>query len=289
MRVGVDRAGRKRNQNEETVCPPNSVALIGLEREEITELKSRCDARFIGFEMMPKVQLRDHQLYLAQTVRHVGLERIGREGHLPRHLRGRLAWPRGTRSLGRAMSTEHDCHARLPPACHWPRPRAPGIAVLCPCPVRTPTSGRPSTPKTPSVAKWGLLGNRGEGKERFAEEWQKKESTLIEPFLAGDAVRVTAIGDTLFQLRLGGDDWKKSIHHAQRRISCRSTHRSRRMVRPDARSTSTSPCARRDYILAPDGTPHLLELNHVPNVTQFPEIRAAYLDLAARWINTPHE
>lgn len=39
-----------------------------------------------------------------------------------------------------------------------------------------------------------------------------------------------------------------------------------------------------DYIVAPDGTPHLLELNHVPNVTQFAEIRTAYLDYAARWI-----
>jgi len=39
-----------------------------------------------------------------------------------------------------------------------------------------------------------------------------------------------------------------------------------------------------DYIIAPDGEPHLLELNHVPNVTQFPEIRAAYLDFTARWI-----
>jgi len=28
-----------------------------------------------------------------------------------------------------------------------------------------------------------------------------------------------------------------------------------------------------------------LELNHIPNVTQFAEMRAAYLDFAAAWCN----
>ena len=39
-----------------------------------------------------------------------------------------------------------------------------------------------------------------------------------------------------------------------------------------------------DYVVAPDGTPHLLEVNHIPNVTRFPEVRAAYLDYAAAWV-----
>jgi hypothetical protein len=42
------------------------IGLIGLEREEVAELKSRAECRFVGFEMMPKVQLRDQQLYLAR-------------------------------------------------------------------------------------------------------------------------------------------------------------------------------------------------------------------------------
>jgi hypothetical protein len=40
-----------------------------------------------------------------------------------------------------------------------------------------------------------------------------------------------------------------------------------------------------DYIIAADGTKHLLEVNHIPNVTVFPEIREAYLDWAAGWAN----
>jgi hypothetical protein len=38
-----------------------------------------------------------------------------------------------------------------------------------------------------------------------------------------------------------------------------------------------------DYMVAGAGERHLLEVNHIPNVTVFPEIRAAYLDWAARW------
>jgi hypothetical protein len=133
----------------------------------------------------------------------------------------------------------------------------------------------------PSVAKWGEW-HCGEGKVRFASEWTAKEPTLIEPFLEGDAVRVTAIGDELFQLRLGGDDWKKSIHHASAEFMPLDPS-----LAADVRAMRDHfdlPVCAADYILARDGTPHLLELNHVPNVTQFPEIRAAYLALAAQWI-----
>ena len=141
--------------------------------------------------------------------------------------------------------------------------------------------------ETPSVAKWGEW-HCGVGKERFAEEWQAKESTLIEPFLAGDAVRVTAIGDTLFPASpRRRRSWKKSIHHATADFMPLDPPLAEDVRRMRDHFDLTV-CAA-DYILAPDGTPHLLELNHVPNVTQFPEIRAAYLDLAARWINTPHE
>jgi hypothetical protein len=134
----------------------------------------------------------------------------------------------------------------------------------------------------PSVAKWGEW-HCGEGKEQFTGEWQAKEPTLVEPFLDGDAVRVTAIGEHLFQLRLGGDDWKKSIHHATATFMPLD-ERLAADVRRLRDHFDLAVCAA-DYIIAADGTPHLLELNHVPNVTQFPEIREAYLTVAAEWIN----
>src|SRR5579883_1134371 len=42
-----------------------------------------------------------------------------------------------------------------------------------------------------------------------------------------------------------------------------------------------------DYMVAPDGGRYLLEVNHVPNVTVFPEVREAYLDLVVRWASEP--
>jgi hypothetical protein len=38
-----------------------------------------------------------------------------------------------------------------------------------------------------------------------------------------------------------------------------------------------------DYMMAPDDSRYLLEVNHVPNVTAFPEVREAYLGLVVRW------
>ena len=39
-----------------------------------------------------------------------------------------------------------------------------------------------------------------------------------------------------------------------------------------------------DYMIGDDGTRHLLEVNHIPNVTRFPEIRAAYLNYVVEWL-----
>lgn len=43
--------------------------------------------------------------------------------------------------------------------------------------------------------------------------------------------------------------------------------------------------AANDYIVTEDGNPHLLEVNHIPNVTRFPEIWEAYREFAASWAN----
>jgi len=41
-----------------------------------------------------------------------------------------------------------------------------------------------------------------------------------------------------------------------------------------------------DYIVVNDGSRHLLEVNHIPNVTRFPEIWEAYRDYVVDWINS---
>lgn len=39
-----------------------------------------------------------------------------------------------------------------------------------------------------------------------------------------------------------------------------------------------------DYMIGRDGTRYLLEVNHIPNVTRFPEIWAAYRDTVVGWV-----
>jgi hypothetical protein len=41
--------------------------------------------------------------------------------------------------------------------------------------------------------------------------------------------------------------------------------------------------AANDYLVSNDGTKHLLEVNHIPNVTRFPEIWNAYRDFVVDW------
>jgi len=90
------------------------ISLIGLEREEVAELKARVERRFISFEMMPKVQLRDHRLYVARfgTWDWAGpVEKVVFHGIFEDDLPGLAAL-----ALWRGVPTERLRVARLPTA-----------------------------------------------------------------------------------------------------------------------------------------------------------------------------
>lgn len=133
---------------------------------------------------------------------------------------------------------------------------------------------------TDAVAKWGEW-HCGENKERFRGRWKCDVPTLIEPFIDGEAVRVHLMGDRHWQIRLTGETWKKSLHGpgaGYMDVDGELLEDSQRLQRHFGLEMLAM-----DYIVAADGSKHLLELNHIPNVTQFGEIRDAYLDWAARW------
>ncbi len=44
-----------------------------------------------------------------------------------------------------------------------------------------------------------------------------------------------------------------------------------------------------DYIVTEQGSRHLLEVNHIPNVTRFPEVWAAYRDYVIQWLDIEQE
>ena len=129
-----------------------------------------------------------------------------------------------------------------------------------------------------SVAKWGNW-HCGENKDKFLGRPVCDEAKLIEPFIMGEAVRVVLVGDRAWQIRLAGDDWRKSIHPDQADFMAQDpqlvedTRRLQQRFNLDLIGV--------DYMIGADGTRHLLEVNHIPNVTRFPEIRAAYVDRVA--------
>ena len=231
--------------------------------------------------MMPKVQLRDHQLYLANlgTWDWKGpVTKVVFHGIFEDDLPGITALALWGGPCLPSASGLLDCRPRIANLARVRR-----VSRFAALPRSYTDAGTTFRAEAPSVAKWGEW-HCGEGKERFAEAWEAKEPALIEPFIEGEAVRVTAIGDALFQLRLGGDDWKKSIHHASASFVPLDQELAED-VRRLRDHFDLAVCAA-DYIFARDGTPHLLELNHVPNVTQFPDIRTTYLDFAAKWIGS---
>jgi hypothetical protein len=132
------------------------------------------------------------------------------------------------------------------------------------------------------VAKWGNW-HCGKNKERFQEMWQSEEPCIIEDFLPGQAVRVVLIGDKHWQIKLEGESWLKSIHDPRADFMAVDQE-----LLEDTQNVAKAfglELVANDYIVSEQGTKHLLEVNHIPNVSRFSEIWAAYRDYATAWVN----
>jgi hypothetical protein len=131
-----------------------------------------------------------------------------------------------------------------------------------------------------SVAKWGQA-HCGEGKSIVETSHTCEVPTLVEPFVEGTAVRIMLIGERAWQIRLSGTTWLKSIHADDAAFVPQDDD-----LVADARSLAAHfelELAGIDYIVDPSGQPHLLEVNHIPNVDRLAELREAYLAFAAEW------
>ena len=133
-----------------------------------------------------------------------------------------------------------------------------------------------------TVAKWGNW-HCGENKAKFNSTWISEEASIIEPFFEGNSVRVVSIGDNHLQIKLEGEDWLKSIHSAQAELMeidpdlLEDTIKVKRAFGLDMIAN--------DYISSIKGGNHLLEVNHIPNVTIFDKLRDIYLTNIVNWIN----
>jgi hypothetical protein len=142
------------------------------------------------------------------------------------------------------------------------------------------SAGTTTYVESPHVGKWGNW-HCGENKARFDESWTAPEPAIVEPFFAGQSVRVAVIGERAWQIRLEGTDWLKSIHAPDAAFM---------PIDPELLDDTQNVLAALgleigaiDYIVGDDGRKHLLEVNHIPNVTRFPELWRSFLDYTATW------
>ncbi len=132
------------------------------------------------------------------------------------------------------------------------------------------------------VAKWGNW-HCGKNKERFQTTWTSEQPCIVEDFIPGDAVRIVLIGDRFWQIKLEGDSWLKSIHAANADFMAVDPE-----LLADTQNIAKAfnlDLVANDYIVTAEGTKHLLEVNHIPNVTRFPEIWEVYRDYTVEWID----
>jgi hypothetical protein len=253
--------------------------LIGLDPPQNAALKARIAGPVCVHETLPRIVVRDGEL-LVEPPTGFGLQPISKV------------------VFHGIFENDHDLIAGL---ALWGGPCLPNATAMMdcrlklPCLVRalkftqfaSPARGYASpnvdyATDVERVAKWGNW-HCGENKARFTGKYESPESAIIERYLVGQAIRVVVIGNRSWQVKLAGDDWLKSIHHP---TAC--------LMDPDPLLVSDTQnvargfgleIAANDYIVTPDGQPHLLEVNHIPNVTRFPEIWDAYSDYVIEWLS----
>jgi hypothetical protein len=257
----------------------NRLLLIGHDEPEAEAIRQRVDVPVVHFEMLPRLLLHQGRLHVehpnadgrflpvAQVVFH-GIF----EDDLPA-LAALALWGGPCFPGARGMM---DCRLRLPCLV-----RALRVTWFGSLPRGYADRGSAYAAESETVAKWGEW-HCGENKERFTGRRLAEVPTMFEPFVEGEAVRIQTIGDQVWQFRLGGEDWKKSIHGPGAAL----------MV-PDAELVEDARRLQRhfglemigvDYMMGGDGAKYLLEVNHIPSVTAFAEVRAAYIEHVAEWV-----
>ena len=257
--------------------------IVGLDRAEYAELRERLTCPSVATETLPRIRIDRGQLLVERPV-----------------------------AIGQFLPVSHvvyhgifeDDFDFLTALALWRGPCLPDAVGMMDCRLRLPCLARAlrvtrfggtrrgyadggtvvnAPPDHEIVAKWGNW-HCGENKERVRGSWTCDVPTLFEHFIAGEAVRIMRIGDRTWQIRLSGDDWRKSIH----------PHDAGFMDIDPELADDAAALQRHfnlelvgiDYMISRDGSRHMLEVNHIPNVTRFPEIRAAYLDFATAWVES---
>lgn len=252
------------------------VLLIGFDAPEAAALVERLPYECVSHDMLPKIFVQGGKLFveLPERARYRRVSRVVFHGifeHDLEFLAGLALWGGPCFPNPTAMMT---CRLRLPCLVYalrftkfgGQRGFASGESVY--------------EAESACVAKWGNW-HCGENKERFTGSWSAKEPTLFEPFVEGEAVRVVILGKEARQIKLAGKDWRKSVHGAGAEF-----------MAPDQELVADTQAIRKglgldiignDYMVSESGR-YLLEVNHIPSVTCFPELWQEYLEVVAAWV-----
>jgi hypothetical protein len=257
------------------------ILLIGFDAQEAAALAARIPFECINNEMLPKIVVKGGKLFAesADGYRYRQVSRVVFHGifeHDLEFLAGLALWGGPCFPNPAAMM---DCRLRLPCLVRALRFTKFGGQRGYASPEADYDS------ETESVAKWGNW-HCGENKERFTGRWRANEPTLFEPFVAGEAVRVVMLGGEARQIRLTGVDWRKSVHGAGAEFMAADpdlvadTETIRRGLGLDIIAN--------DYMVS-GSSRYLLEVNHIPSVTCFPELWEEYLRVVVAWVGKQPE
>jgi hypothetical protein len=255
------------------------VCIVGLDEEEALELCKAIEVPSFYRVTLPSIQLQSGQLWVEteSRPRYVPVSKLVYHAIYENDLdfiTGLAFWGGACLPNPRAML---DLRLKLPGLLRVLNHTRFGF------PRDFVTSHTPFQPQHESVAKWGNW-HCGENKERISELWSGDEAAVIEPFIHGSAVRVVMIGDRYWQIKLEGDNWLKSIHHSNANFMDVDPE-----LLDDTRHIKDVfglEIIANDYMVSDDGMRYLLEVNHIPNVTRFPEIWEAYRNYTLSWLNT---
>jgi hypothetical protein len=257
--------------------------LIGVEPDEVAELRPRLNVPFVSSVILPRVKVERGTLLVERPSaagHYLPVSRVAFHGIYEDDfdlITALALWGGPCLPSARGMM---DQRLRLPGLV-----RSLRVSRFNTMPRSFAVRGATVNVDRESVAKWGNW-HCGENKEKFAGRWVADEPCVVEEFVRGQAVRVVFVGERSWQIRLAGEGWKKSIHPddaAYMPIDPELLDDTRRL-----RDHFDLAVIGVDYMVGDDGTKHLLEVNHIPNVTRFPEVRAAYLDLVVDWANQGH-
>ncbi len=257
------------------------ILLVGLDPPETDPIVERVEARCVVHPALPRIKVVEGRLLTQgpSSVAFVEIDKVVFHGIFADDfdfLCGLALW--GGPCFPDAMAMM-DCRLKLPGLIRASRVSRFGAAARG-------FAGRGTRLKAEAetVAKWGNW-HCGEDKARFTGDFEAQEATWFEPFFTGQAVRVVAIGQRHWQIRLGGEGWLKSIHHADADFMALDPELLEDTLR--LRAHFGLDLIGVDYIVGDDGHKHLLEVNHIPSVTCFAEIRQAWLDQVTEWIDRP--